>query len=70
VLWASLTGFFVGGWASSHNAAATYIKDNADTKFKSQFDMQRGLSDNIIKNFFQHGARWGWKLGVFMGMFG
>lgn len=70
MLWASLSGFFIGGWSTSRAAAEQYLKESETTRFRSQFDMQRGLQDSIMRSFFVNGARWGWKLGVFMGMFG
>ncbi|CAK1553515.1 unnamed protein product [Leptosia nina] len=73
VLQTSLMGVFFGvcygGFTKSRDAYIYFIENNQATSFKSNFDAKRKLQDYVTIAFARGAYRWGWKLGIFSGIY-
>ncbi|CAH0727703.1 unnamed protein product, partial [Brenthis ino] len=64
-----LVGAFLGGFAKSRDAYLTFIENNQATTFKSTFEAKKKLQDFITVSFARGAYHWGWRLGIFTGIF-
>ncbi|XP_052752365.1 RPII140-upstream gene protein [Galleria mellonella] len=70
---ASLCGAFVGacmgGFTSSRQAYVYFIENNQATIFKSTMQAKKKLQDYVTVAFAKGAYHWGWRLGIFTGIF-
>ncbi|XP_026486082.2 RPII140-upstream gene protein [Vanessa tameamea] len=70
---ATMCGFFVGaclgGFAKSRDAYLHFIENNQATIFNSTIQAKKKLQDYVTVAFARGAYHWGWRLGIFTGMF-
>lgn len=69
VLVATFTGFLLGGLVGARYAGDKFVAISHSAKFSSTMQAQRELHSASLLGFIRNGCRWGWKLGVFSGVF-
>ncbi|KAL0840532.1 hypothetical protein ABMA28_015750 [Loxostege sticticalis] len=73
VVQAAMCGAFfgacMGGFARSRDAYLYFIENNQATIFKSTMEAKKKLQDYVTVAFAKGAYRWGWRLGIFSGMF-
>ncbi|XP_060801249.1 RPII140-upstream gene protein [Amyelois transitella] len=73
VLQGSLAGAFIGacmgGFYSSQQAYVYFMENNQATIFKSTMEAKKKLQNYVTIGFARGAHRWGWRLGLFTGMF-
>ncbi|OWR50935.1 hypothetical protein KGM_207571 [Danaus plexippus plexippus] len=69
----SLCGFFIGaslgGFIKSRDAYLHFIQNNQATIFHSTFEAKKKLQDYVTISFAKGAYHWGWRLGIFTGIF-
>ncbi|CAH2107532.1 unnamed protein product [Euphydryas editha] len=70
---ATMCGLFVGaclgGFAKSRDAYLHFIENNQATIFQSTFQAKKKLQDYVTVAFAKGAYHWGWRLGIFTGIF-
>ncbi|KAJ0180006.1 hypothetical protein K1T71_004597 [Dendrolimus kikuchii] len=73
VVQSSLCGAFIGacmgGFVSSRQAYLYFIENNQATIFKTTMQAKKRLQDYVTLKFAKGAYTWGWKLGIFTGIF-
>ncbi|KAG6460966.1 RPII140-upstream gene protein [Manduca sexta] len=73
VLQSTLCGAFFGacfgGFLKSRDAYIYFIENNQATIFQSTMQAKKKLQDYVTIAFAKGAYQWGWKLGIFTGMF-
>ncbi|XP_041976650.1 RPII140-upstream gene protein [Aricia agestis] len=62
-------GAMFGGVVKSRHAYITFIENNQATIFHSTKEAQKKLQDQVTLSFAKGAYHWGWRLGLFSGMF-
>eukprot|EP00118_Oscarella_pearsei_P019966 m.214983 g.214983 ORF g.214983 m.214983 type:complete len:265 (+) comp39821_c1_seq29:1761-2555(+) len=65
----SCVGFLFGGLMGARYAADEHVKMNKTTLYPNQMQAQRELHSASMMGMARMGARWGWRLGAFAGLF-
>ncbi|XP_072940271.1 complex I assembly factor TIMMDC1, mitochondrial [Epargyreus clarus] len=63
-------GACMGGFARSKDAYVNFIENNQATIFKSTMEAKKRLQDHVTVAFAKGAYHWGWRLGMFSGLFG
>lgn len=66
---ATMVGFLFGGMIGARHAGDKYIAMNHSAKFTSVMQAQRELHGAAMLGFVRQGSKWGWKMGLFAGIF-
>ncbi|RVE50965.1 hypothetical protein evm_004374 [Chilo suppressalis] len=73
VVHSSLCGAFIGacfgGFVISKDSYVYFLENNQATIFKSTGDAKKKLQDYVMIAFAKGAYQWGWRLGMFTGMF-
>lgn len=65
----SLVGMMVGGRYGVRIRGATSISNNQLTVYKNSVQAERAYFSAILLGFFQYGSRWGWRAGLYSGIY-
>jgi hypothetical protein len=65
----SVIGFVFGGLMGARLAGDKYIAMNHNTKYPHPMQAHRELHGAAMLGFVRHGSKWGWKIGMFAGIF-
>ena len=65
----SLVGMMVGGRYGTRIRGASNIASNQLTIYTSSAQAQRDHFSAILLGFFQYGCRWGWRAGLYSGIY-
>ena len=65
----SLVGMMVGGRHGVRIRGASNIASNKLTVYTSSVQAQREYFSAILLGFFQYGCRWGWRAGLYSGIY-
>jgi len=62
-------GFLLGGQFGIRIGADHYTKQNKLTVYRSQMHAQREFQSAKVLGFVKYGCRWGWRMGLFAGLY-
>jgi len=65
----SIMGFCVGGRLGARVAGKDHILANQLTTYKYKMQAHREYHSAVIDGFIRNGCRWGWRAGVFAGLY-
>ncbi len=65
----SLVGMMVGGRYGTRIRGASNIASNKLTVYTSSVQAEREYFSAILLGFFQYGSRWGWRAGLYSGIY-
>jgi hypothetical protein len=65
----SVFGFLLGGQFGIRIGADHYLKQNQLTVYGSKMHAQREFQSAKTLGFAKYGSRWGWRMGLFAGLY-
>ncbi|XP_028179026.1 RPII140-upstream gene protein [Ostrinia nubilalis] len=68
-MFGTFIGGCMGGFVKSRNAYLYFIETNQATIFTSTMQAKKKLQDYVTVAFAKGACQWGWRLGIFSGMF-
>lgn len=69
VFFGSITGFLIGGRMGARVSGNDHMISNQLTIYPSKMQAHREYHSAVVKGFVRNGSRWGWRLGLFAGIY-
>ncbi|XP_065067316.1 complex I assembly factor TIMMDC1, mitochondrial-like [Rhopilema esculentum] len=66
---ASLLGFTIGGKLGGNSSGTDHILANQLTPYRGKMVAHRAYHSAVLKGFIRNGSRWGWRAGLFAGLY-
>eukprot|EP00112_Aurelia_sp_Birch-Aquarium-sp1_P004122 Seg1469.2 transcript_id=Seg1469.2/GoldUCD/mRNA.D3Y31 product="Complex I assembly factor TIMMDC1 mitochondrial" protein_id=Seg1469.2/GoldUCD/D3Y31 len=65
----SIAGFIIGGRLGARVAGSDHIVANQLTMYPNKMQAHREYHSAVVKGFVKNGSRWGWRAGIFAGLY-